>query len=134
MVKEDKKKIPSVKEELSKLQRAEALKQAKARALQEFKLRQAPIRTVAEIGLAQRQTQVRQRVFTSGLQRAEELEIWATSLNEIPLLHSMERQRMKITDPTSAILNAESSARRVCSPNVRNQKIQEFLDLQGLPD
>lgn len=126
--------FPSAREELYKLQLAEAKRKAKAQALAQFQISEAPIQSIREMQIAQQQSQARQRKFIPMVQKAEELEIWACSLNEVPLLRRMEAERMRLTEPKNAILRAESSARRVCTPDNKLNSLKHKLDVLRLPD
>lgn len=86
-----------IKKEFQKKIRSEAKKQFGA--LQaERQFRQAPIRTqLQQVGEQQQLAQRRQRRFSAMTERAEALEIEAVTLDEVPLIRDMERQRMRKT-------------------------------------
>jgi len=81
------------------LAKRSGLKQAKQQILV-HQAGQRPISTATrQLSLQEQQAQARQRRMGFMGSRAEALEIEAVNFNEVPLLHTMERERTRLTSP-----------------------------------
>lgn len=56
---------------------------------------------VSQAQIQTQQAQRRQRAMGVLGSRAEQMEIWAVNLDEVPMLHDMERQRTKACTPSN---------------------------------
>lgn len=101
--KELKYRSPALRKALYKARQDEIKKAVKAEVKKiqsERKFRERPISaTTQQLALQEAKAQERQRKIGFIGSRAEQLEIQAVSFNEVPLLHSMERERTRITTP-----------------------------------
>ena len=94
-------------------QKAEARKLLKSYILEQ-QIKKRPVQAILEQqALVRQQAQRRQQIIGNVNSRAERIEIWATSLNEIPLLHAMEYERARrCTPPNNFLIKTENDVAR----------------------
>lgn len=87
--------------QLKKLKQKYNIEQAKKSAKLELeKQKRGQVQTsVLQASVQQAKANQRQRIIGNVYSKAEQMELWAVSLNETPLLHSMETVRMNQTTP-----------------------------------